>query len=64
MEPPVSRRAALFAPMDTKRSQSQEREIEPATLDAALERIAQRRILARGEVDFPCVPALFDAYVK
>ena len=50
--------------MDTKRSQSEEREIEPATLDAALERIAQRRILARGEVDFPCVPALLDAYVK
>ncbi|MET0593150.1 MAG: methyltransferase domain-containing protein [Polyangiaceae bacterium] len=42
---------------------SEEREISSADLQASIRRIVQRRILSRGEVDFPCVPALLDEYV-
>jgi SAM-dependent methyltransferase len=35
-----------------------DRETDSAALEVALQRIVQRRILARGEIDFPCVPAL------
>ena len=38
-------------------------ETNPATVRLAMQRKINRKITGRGEVSFPCVPALLDAYM-
>jgi SAM-dependent methyltransferase len=51
--------------MDSKceRAPDAQRETGVEALQTALQGIVHRRVLARGEVDFPCIPALLDTYV-
>jgi SAM-dependent methyltransferase len=51
--------------MNSKREEAPvvKRETRADVLEVALTSIVHRRVLARGEVDFPCIPALLDAYV-
>ena len=51
--------------MDSKREHGAvvKRETRANVLETALHRIVHRRVLARGEIDFPCIPALLETYV-
>ena len=53
--------------MDRKRqsqiAKKHPRETNPSALRPGMMRLVHRRIVSKGEVNFPCVPALLDAYV-
>jgi hypothetical protein len=40
-----------------------ERETNPAVLRQAVMKIIDRRVIAQGEIDFPCIPSLAETYV-